>query len=212
MGATQSLNLAGGLRGKPFGRYPVAGQNQGMEIPVTIHAGPITLQRWTVDRADDLDKAINESLPELTPFMPWATSAYDLGAAAEHLERSRTEWDSGENFNFAILTSVGAVVGSCGLMTRQGPGVLEIGYWVHSAHTGKGFATAAVSALTEVGLVQPGIDRVEIHHDVDNPASGRIAAKAGFSQTGPVAVEKKAPSDSGTHLVWVCRNAGKGES
>jgi hypothetical protein len=26
------------------------------EMPETINAGPITLQRWTVDRADDLDR------------------------------------------------------------------------------------------------------------------------------------------------------------
>ena len=65
--------------------------------------------------------------------------------------------------------------------------------------------TAAALALTEAGLAWPGIDRLEIHHDVDNPASGQVAAKAGFQELGPVAAEKKAPRDSGTHLVWVCR-------
>jgi ribosomal-protein-serine acetyltransferase len=180
-----------------------------MEIPETIHAGPITLQRWTVDRADDLDQAINESLPELIPFLPWATADHDFDGTVDYLERSKAEWDRGENFNYGILTPDGDVVGSCGLMSRQGPGVLEIGYWVHSAHTGKGYATSATQALTEAGLLQPGIDRVEIHHDIDNPASGRIAAKAGFRGAGSIEVDKKAPSDSGIHLVWVCPRAGK---
>jgi len=174
-------------------------------MPETIEAGQIRLQRWTVDRRDDLFQAIRESLPELTPFMPWATAGYDLDAAMGYLERSRREWDNGENFNYAILTPECDVAGSCGLLTRQGPGVLEIGYWVHSAHAGKGYATAAALALTEAGLVQPGIHRVEIHHDVDNPASGRVAAKAGFHELGTIDAEKKAPSDSGAHLVWVCR-------
>ena len=176
-----------------------------MEIPETIDAGPITLRRWTVDRAADLDQAINESLPMLMPFMPWATADHDFEATQGYLERSRGEWDNGENFNYALLTPQGEVVGACGLMSRQGPGVFEIGYWVHSAHTGMGYATAAALALTEAGLAWPGIDRVEIHHDVDNPASGQVAAKAGFRELGPVAAEKKAPRDSGTHLVWVCR-------
>jgi len=174
------------------------------EIPETLAAGPITLQRWTVDRADDLDTAINQSMPELMAFMPWATVDHDLAATTGYLVQSQGEWDSGENFNYAMLTPDGAVVGGCGLMSRRGPGVLEIGYWVHSAHAGNGYATAAVLALTKVGLVRRGIDRVEIHHDVDNPASGRVAAKAGFHEVGPVEVERKAPRDTGTHLVWEC--------
>ncbi len=176
-------------------------------MPETIEAGPIRLRRLTVDCADDLNQAINESLPELMSFMPWATTDHDFAATMGYLERSNLEWDNGENFNYAMLTPEGAVVGSCSLMSRQGLGVLEIGYWVHSAHAGQGFATAATSALAGAGLARPGIGRVEIHHDVDNPASGRVAAKAGFQELGPVEARKKAPRDSGTHLVWVIRRS-----
>jgi ribosomal-protein-serine acetyltransferase len=176
-----------------------------MEIPETLDAGPITLQRWTVDRADHLDQSINESLPELRAFMPWATADHDFDATKDYLLQAHSEWDKGENFSYAMLTPDGDVVGACGLMTRQGPGVLEIGYWVHSAHTGEGYATAAVVALTEAGLAQPGIGRVEIHHDVDNPASGRVAAKAGFHEVTRIEVAKSAPGHSGTALVWACR-------
>ncbi len=174
-----------------------------MDMPETLEAGRITLQRWTVDRADALNRAINESLPELMPFMPWATADHGLDATLSYLVHSSKEWDSGENFNYAMLTPERELVGSCGLMSRRGAGVLEIGYWVHSAHAGNGFATAAALALAEVGLARPGIDRVEIHHDVDNPASGRVAAKAGFHELGQIAEKKKAPADSGTHMVWV---------
>lgn len=173
-----------------------------MKTPETIYAGSITLQRWTVDLADDLDRAINESLPELMRFMPWASADHDLEATTGYLVQSWGEWENGENFSYAMRTTQGQVVGGCGLMSRRGPDVYEIGYWVHSAHAGKGYATAAALALAEVGLGQPGIDRVEIHHDVDNPASGRVAAKAGFHELGLVDAERKAPSDSGTHQVW----------
>lgn len=174
-----------------------------MEISETLDAGSITLQRWTVDRADDLDRAINESLPELMPFMPWATADHDLEATTSYLVQSQGEWTSGENFNYAILTPQGDVLGACGLMSRQGPDVYEIGYWVRSTQAGKGYASAAASRLATAGLGQPGIDRIEIHHDVDNPASGRVAAKAGFREIGTIAARRKAPSDSGKHLVWM---------
>lgn len=176
-------------------------------MPETIAAGPIMLRRLMVDRADDLDQAINESLPELMAFMPWATADHDFAATMGYLERSQDEWDDGVNFNYGMLTHEGAVVGSCSLMSRQGPGVLEIGYWVHSDHAGNGFATAAALALGQAGLARPGINRVEIRHDVDNHASGRVAAKAGFHELGPVEARKKAPCDSGTHLVWAIRRS-----
>ena len=176
-------------------------------MPETIDAGPVTLQRWTVDRADDLDEAINQSLPELVRFMPWARADHDFDDTTGYLLRSHSEWEGGESYKYAMLTPEGDVVGSCSLMSRLGPGVLEIGYWVHSAHIGSGYATAAVLAVTEVGLAKPGIDRIEIHHDVDNPASGRVAAKAGFHEVGPIQVEKKVSTDSGTELVWARRRS-----
>ena len=180
------------------------------EMPETITAGPITLARWTVDRADGLDQAINESLPELMPFMPWASAEHNLDDTTSYLVQSRSEWDSGENFGYAMLTPQDEVVGACSLMSRLGPDVFEIGYWVHSAHAGKGYATVAASALAEAGLGQPGIDRVEIHHDVDNVASGRVAEKAAFHEVGSLKARKRAPSDSGTHRVWVRRGPHPG--
>jgi ribosomal-protein-serine acetyltransferase len=177
-----------------------------VRIPEAIDAGPITLLRSTVERAVDLDQAINESLPELIPFMPWATADHDLAVTISYLVHSRSEWDNGENFKYAMLTPNGGLVGACGLLSRRGVDVYEIGYWVHSAHAGKGYATHAAVALANTGLGQPGISRAEIHHDVDNPASGRVAAKAGFHEVRPILVRKKAPDSSGIHRVWIRRS------
>jgi hypothetical protein len=109
-----------------------------MRIPESIDAGLIRLQRWTLERAEDLDQAIEVSLSELMPFMPWATQGHDLEATTSYLVASDREWDNGENYNYAILTASHEVVGGCGLMVRQGPDVFEIGYWAHSAHAGRG--------------------------------------------------------------------------
>lgn len=181
-----------------------------MTIPETLEVGPITLQRWTPDLAGDLHRAVLESMPELVRFMHWATRDYGLDEAKDYLRLSSSEWAGGETFNFAMLTPQRDVVGSCGLMSRRGPTVYEIGYWVHSAYAGRGYATAVALVLAEAGLGEPGIDRVEIHHDLDNPASGRVAAKAGFREAGRLRVEKKAPCDSGTHLVWARRLPQRG--
>ena len=83
---------------------------------------------------------------------------------AEFLARSARDWQSGTAYNWAI-TIGGALVGGIGLMTRIGPGGLEIGYWVHRAYTRRGLATTASAALVEQAFRLPGVQRVEIVHD-----------------------------------------------
>lgn len=174
--------------------------------PETIDAGPVTLRRWRPEWAAATQAAVEASLPELRPFMPWATDDHDLAASAEYIARSNREWDAGETFNYAILLD-DTVIGSTGLMTRMGPGVLEIGYWVHSAHAGKGIASAVADTLAAVGLALPGIERVAIKHDPANPASGRVAEKAGFTRAGETPAEVRAPGQTGVEWIWERRAA-----
>jgi len=109
---------------------------------------------------------------------------------------------AGVNWNYAIVTRTGEVVGSTGLMTRMGPGVLEIGYWLHTGHAGRGYATAAARALADVGLVQPGVESVLIRHDAANVASGRVAEKAGFVRIAEIASTIDVPEGSGIEVRW----------
>jgi RimJ/RimL family protein N-acetyltransferase len=95
--------------------------------------------------------------------MPWAAD-YSRASAEEYLAGSVRDWDEGTAYNYAIVTG-DALVGSIGLMTRCGPGGLEIGYWVRSAYTGRGLATAATAAVVGQAFGLPGVDWVEIVHD-----------------------------------------------
>lgn len=135
--------------------------------------------------------------------MPWATPDYDPAAAAAFLQRCEDEWAAGSAFQYVILDD-DKPAGSAGLMARIDPGGLEIGYWVHSGHTGRGVATAAAAALTEAALALPGIDHVEIHHDRLNLASERVPAKLGYTHvdTRPETRFDRALADSGISKVW----------
>jgi ribosomal-protein-serine acetyltransferase len=155
-----------------------------MEPPEMINAGDLVLKRWEPEWAGEALAAVRESLPELKPWLPWATDDYDEAAAREFLERSAREWAVGTEFNYAIFTSVGDLIGSIGLMTRPGPGALEIGYWIRTPWAGRGHMTAAVRVMARVARTLPGIERVIIRHDPANAASAAVAAKAGFAEEG----------------------------
>jgi ribosomal-protein-serine acetyltransferase len=173
--------------------------------PEQIDLPELTLRRWRSEWAEALSEAVQASLPQLRPFMPWATDDYGLADSRDYIARSVDEWDRHESFNYAILTARGEVIGSAGLMTRMGEGVLEIGYWVHSAHTGRGHATATARALADVTLSLPGVDRAAIRHDATNTPSRRVAEKAGFARVGEIAKEPAAPGETGVDWIWELR-------
>ncbi|GAA0419741.1 hypothetical protein Aca07nite_12720 [Actinoplanes capillaceus] len=151
-----------------------------MEPPEMINAGDLVLKRWEPEWAAELAAAVQESLPELRPWLPFATDDYGVDHARDFIGRNF----DGDNFNYAIFTAVGELIGSIGLMTRMGPDVLEIGYWMRTPYAGRGHMSAAVRVITRVALTLPGIERVAIRHDPANVASAAVAARAGFAETG----------------------------
>jgi ribosomal-protein-serine acetyltransferase len=175
-----------------------------------IELAPVTLRRYRAEDADALFGAVTESLDHLRPWMPWAAD-YSRAAAKEYLAGSIKGWDEGTEYNYAIMTAIpggSALAGSIGLMTRCGPGGLEIGYWVHRAYTGRGLATAATAALVRQAFGMPGVDWVEIVHDELNVASGQIPRKLGFTEVERRPLDPPPPSGTGTGVVWRLKKAG----
>ena len=171
--------------------------------PDELSHGQVTLCRWRPGDAAALVAAVIESQEHLRPWMHWA-DGYDGNRAAEYLRECQSEWASGETFAYAVIIA-DQIVGSAGLHNRVGDGGLEIGYWVRAGWTGRGIATDAAAALTAAALALPGIDRVEIHHDAANVASGRIPAKLGYARVGERSARNlwpPAPGETGTEVVW----------
>ena len=74
------------------------------------------------------------------------------------------------------------IVGACGL-GRRPSGAVELGYWIARPHWGRGFATEAGRALIDIARAL-NLPRLEASHFIDNPASGRVLEKLGFTPTG----------------------------
>jgi RimJ/RimL family protein N-acetyltransferase len=127
--------------------------------------------------------------------------SYSRESAAEFLASSARSWEDGTAYNYAITTA-GTLAGGIGLMARNGPGGLEIGYWVHRACTRRGLATTASAALVEQAFGLPGIERVEIVHDELNVASAGVPRKLGFTEVGRRAIDPPPPWGTGVGVVW----------
>ena len=171
----------------------------GARPPERIVLGSLELTRWQAGDLADLQVAVSASINELQGWLAWASD--DRSAQRGFLETTSACWEAGERFEYAIRLGT-AVAGGVGLMRRIGPGGLEIGYWVHSAHTGAGLAKRASAALTEAAFELPGVDHVEIHHDEANLASRAVAAVLGFELVDRIEKTPAAPLETGTDLVW----------
>lgn len=152
------------------------------QAPESFHSARFDLHLWSVDDAPALRIAIDESLEELLPWIPFAdeepTTMAELHA---RLARYEEEFFSGGDMLYVIRdAATQALVGGIGFYRRVGPGALEIGYWIRTGRTGEGIATEVTGVMTEIGLALDGIDRMEIHVDPANWASVGVARKLAY--------------------------------
>jgi RimJ/RimL family protein N-acetyltransferase len=147
----------------------------------TLAAEGLTLRRVGVDDVADLVAAVNESLDHLRPWMAWAQEPATMESMGDFVARAHVAWTLGAEFQYIIRREPsGDVAGACGLHSRSGPGVLEIGYWVHADHLRSGIATRAARALTRAALELPEVSRVEISCVAANVRSAAVPRKLGY--------------------------------
>lgn len=168
-----------------------------------IDLGDLIVRRYVIEDAPALHDAVVASTEHLRPWMPWiAREPVSVDDRRALIGQWSCSWDDRSDFTMGIFLG-GDVVGGTGLHVRSDPGCLEIGYWVHVDHVGRGVATRVVRALTAAAMAMDDIDRVEIHHDVANVSSGRVAHRAGFVLADEYDREPSAPADSGRERVWI---------
>lgn len=168
---------------------------------VTPH---LELRAYDPSQAEALRTAIAESVRHLAPWMPWAhDEPQPIDQKIELLRKFRAHFDLGVEFGYAIFAREGgSLVGGTGLHPRAGPGALEIGYWIHVDHIGKGWATEAAGALTRAAIELHEVRRVEIRCDPANAASAAIPRKLGFRLEATLRAVTPSPQGLRDAMVW----------
>jgi RimJ/RimL family protein N-acetyltransferase len=136
--------------------------------------------------------------------MPWAATLPSADEMSAVLRAGEASFDADQEWTYTLVErDSGDVVGGAGLHPRSGPESIEIGYWVRSDRTGRGYATAAARALAEAAFVSLGhVERIEIRMDAANRASAAVPPKLGFHLVGAEGRDLLAPAHTGRGLVW----------
>ncbi|MER5884007.1 GNAT family N-acetyltransferase [Streptomyces sp. NPDC001941] len=167
-----------------------------------LRHGQVELRRWRPFHIGPLDRLITESRDHLLPTMPFV-AGHDRRQGEAFLAWCEEQWAAGHAYLYAIRCD-GETVGSCALMRTAAPGGLDIGYWLHRSWTGRGLATMAAAALVDAGRRLPYVERIEIHHDQANHASGAVARRLGFTEVARVLVPwgQETPGSTGVDVYW----------
>jgi RimJ/RimL family protein N-acetyltransferase len=147
--------------------------------------------------------AIEDSFPELQPWMPWAQTVPSTEDLLVVLTEGESSFDADRDWHYVLFEPSGTVVGAAGLHGDES-GCPEIGYWVRSGYTGRGYATAATRALTEAAFeFLDDAEQVVVRMDIANVASAAIPPKLGFRLAGEEDREIVTQGHTGRGYVWV---------
>jgi ribosomal-protein-serine acetyltransferase len=157
-----------------------------VEIPTELTGERIVLRAVRAGDGAIIFPSVRESLAELKVWMPWAVDDYSEYGAEEWCRKSAADWITRTQFQFLVLLRDGNQhIGTMGAfkMNWDIPSC-EIGYWLHTAHTGRGLMTEAVKALTAMLQSTLHFRRIQILSDELNRRSRRVAELAGYQLEG----------------------------
>jgi RimJ/RimL family protein N-acetyltransferase len=144
--------------------------------------GSIALRPWQ-DADLDVMVAICRD-PDVARFTR-VPDPYSEADARAWIDAQPGRLEAGEGVTLAITSGGGAPLGSVGLRVDQGDrDIAEAGYMVAPAARGRGLATTALRLAARWAVRDLGIARVHLTTHVDNPASQRVAERAGFRREG----------------------------
>ena len=176
-------------------RYPRPWKLAGPTPPPRIETERLVPRCWVPADARLFESALRTSREHIGAWVPPAwDEPSELIEITQRLEKFRAEFHAGVGFVYAILNAAETeVLGEAGLMPRLGAGTLEIGYWIHVDHVGRGLATETTRALTLAGLALPEVGRIEIHCDPANLPSAAVPRKLGYRLTDPPDLDASSP-------------------
>ena len=144
-------------------------------IPVE---GDILLRRIVPEDSEAIFALIDRNRDHLSQFVdetakkyPTLESVRKRNAIQSPDERRFGIWDENKFVGFVKVT-------------KRGEDGWEVGYWLGGEHTGKGYMTKAVSALTRYAADHLGARRVFAKVVQGNKASIRVLERAGYRRKG----------------------------
>ncbi|HEY2951375.1 MAG TPA: GNAT family N-acetyltransferase [Verrucomicrobiae bacterium] len=157
-----------------------------LDLPEQLVTERLLLRPPRAGDGAELNRAVRESRPALRPWMPWAQKPSTVETSEVFCREAGANFAARKDLALLLwLKDKPVLVGGSGLhrMDWTVP-KFEIGYWIRTRFTGKGYATEAVRAITKFARQTLKARRLEIRMDTRNRPSWRLAERLGFVLEG----------------------------
>ncbi|MFD6562763.1 GNAT family N-acetyltransferase [Micromonospora profundi] len=169
--------------------------------PVEITEDGVLLRPWQEADADAVHRACQDR-----DIQRWTTVPRPYRPEHAHgfvTELSRRAWAEGTGAPFAVCDpATGELLGSCGLISIDGNGSGEVGYWTAPWARGRNVMVRATRAVARWSFGTLGLRRLIWQAEVGNHASRLVALRAGFRIDGRVRLAGPTP-DGGCPEGWI---------
>ena len=153
---------------------------------IKLTDGVINLRPFEFGEENALHQAVQESIPELKPWMSWANEKYTCETALNFITLTRAYWANESLYAFAITDALtGAIIGGCSLSHFHPVYYFcNLGYWVRTSRHREGIAGRAARLAARFAFEKARLIRAEIVIAVGNEWSKRVAEKIGAHYEG----------------------------
>lgn len=131
-------------------------------------------------------EAIKASMKELKPWMPFAQQEQTEQDVELNIRSAHTSFLTREDLRLLVFhKGTGEFIASSGLhRINWSIPKFEIGYWIDTRFSGKGYMIEAVQGIADFAFAELHAKRLEIRCDTHNQKSRAIPEKLGFVLEG----------------------------
>ena len=150
-------------------------------LPHVIRTRRLVLRVPSLDDAETVFKRFARD-PEVTRYLGWKTHR-SVATTRKVIRGWTADWSGGERSTW-VLTTLRSDLPFGVIELRTDEHRAEAGFALARDRWGRGYATEALEAVTDLALSLPDVYRVWAVCDVDNKASARVMERAGFALEG----------------------------
>lgn len=156
------------------------------EVPEEFFTERLKLRMPKPGDGKTINAAIKASMDELKPWLGFVQDDPSPKDTEINTLESHILFLKRENLRYLIFDKeTDEFIGTTGFHAVEWDiPKMEIGYWISTAHSGKGFMIEAVGALTDLAINDFGCCRVEIRCDAENTKSRAVPEKLGYALEG----------------------------
>ncbi len=175
-----------------------------IDIPIRLETDRLFLRVPRPGDGNVVNHAIRDSINELKMWLPFAQKKPTIEETELNLREAYIRFLKRESMRYLIFHKERNEF--IGVTSFEGIDwdvpKAQIGYWIHTKHSGNGFMIEAVNALSNLGLDHLKFNRIEIRCESTNVKSRTIPERLGFELEGTLKNEDL--SADGRQLTDTC--------